>query len=214
VALEGTVPTGRARGAIHAGRVDGWLRDLGIEPLERTEREGVTSWDVVLDGRVRQDVRLTLILDPGLAFLAWAQFAPPLNDSFRVSYRQFLRWNDELPFVKFGLAEDERPVLTAEVAVESLDRDALGLAIVRLLAVCDLLLAESVRWLWPGRKSPPPLTRPSRHADLLDRYGPRLGDLDAASREAGRGGPEPRAGIDPRPGGPGGHRTDASDGHS
>ena len=40
--------------------------------------------------------------------LLWVHFAPPLNDSFRVSYRQFLRWNDELPFVKFALSADER----------------------------------------------------------------------------------------------------------
>ena len=34
-------------------------------PIERAEREGVTSWDLLLDGRRRYDLRITLILDPG-----------------------------------------------------------------------------------------------------------------------------------------------------
>ena len=53
-------------------------------------------------------------------------YAPPITDSFRVSYRKLLRWNDELPFVKFAVSVDERPVLTAELPVATLDRDALG----------------------------------------------------------------------------------------
>ena len=86
----------------------------------------VVSWDLLLDGRRRHDIRLTLILDPDLALLCWAHYAPPLNDTFRVSYRQFLHWNDELPFVKFALADDERPVLVSEVPVATLDRDTPG----------------------------------------------------------------------------------------
>ena len=50
-------------------------------------------------------------------------------------------------------------MLTAELPSASLDRDALGIAIARLLAVCDLLLDRSVRWLWPGAKAPPELAR-------------------------------------------------------
>ena len=33
-----------------AGDVEAWLAELGLEPLERADREGVTSWDLVLDG--------------------------------------------------------------------------------------------------------------------------------------------------------------------
>jgi hypothetical protein len=164
--------------------VDAWLSELGVEPLERAERDDIVSWDLVLDGRARHDVRVTLILDPALVLLAWAHFAPPLNDSFRVSYRRFLRWNDELPFVKFALSEDDRPVLTVEIPATALDRDALGAGLARLLAVCDLLLPESVQWLWPGRKTPPATSRPSRHEHLLSRFGPLLGDLDPYARGA------------------------------
>ena len=96
--------------------VDAWLAELGLKPVERAEREGATSWDLILDGRRRRGLRLTLILDPAVALIAWVHFAPPMSDNFRKSYRQLLRWNDELPFAKFALSEDERPVLTAEVS--------------------------------------------------------------------------------------------------
>ena len=122
----------------------------------------------MLDGRRRGDIRLTLILDPARAALLWVHFAPPLNNSFRVSYRQFLRWNDELPFVKFALSDDDRPVLTSELVVEGLDRDRLGVAVARLLAVCDLTLDRSTLWLFPGARSAPPLGRPSRQAALFE----------------------------------------------
>ncbi len=95
-----------------AALVDAWFGDLGLEPLERAERGGISSWDLRLDGLRRADIRLTVILDPARLLLLWVHFAPPINNSFRVSYRQFLRWNDELPFVKFALSDDDRPVLT------------------------------------------------------------------------------------------------------
>ena len=157
--------------------IDGWLTELGLEPLARAEREGVSSWDLELDGRRRPSVRLTLILDPARALLLWVHFAPPLNDSFRVSYRQFLRWNDELPFVKFALSDDDRPVLTTELPVHALDRDELGRAVCRLLAVCDLTLERSVVWLYPGARSAPPMPRPSRQVDLFERYAEELAEL-------------------------------------
>ena len=43
----------------------------------------------------------------------------------------------------------------------SLDRDVLGIAVARLLGVCDLTLDRSVVWLYPGAKEPPPMERPS-----------------------------------------------------
>lgn len=133
---------------------------------------------------------MTLILAPGLALVAWVHYAAPLSDSFRKSYRQFLRWNDELPFVKFTLSEDERPMLSAELPLEALDRDALGLMIARLLAVCDLLLDESLHWLWPvGRRPKEDAERVSRNADFIERFAHRLGELSTSApieTEAGR----------------------------
>jgi hypothetical protein len=163
--------------------IDSWLIQLGLEPIERAEREGVVSWDLLIDGRRRQDIRATLIFDRSLALVCWIHYAPPLNDSFRVSYRRFLRWNDELPFAKFALSEDERPVLTTEIPANDLDRERLGLAIARLVTVCDLLIDDSVAWLWPGRKKAPEPTHPPRNADLLDRYAVELGELTALGGE-------------------------------
>jgi len=160
--------------------VEGWLAGLGIEPLERADREGLVAWDLVLDGRRRFDLRVTLILDPALGLICWAHYAPPINDLFRRSYRKLLRWNDELPFVKFAVGEDERPVLIAELPQRAVDEEEMGLALARLLAVSDRLLDESAGWLWLGGRRPKGYgERPSRHAALLERYADRLPELMA-----------------------------------
>lgn len=121
---------------------------------------------------------MTLILDPALGLVAWVHYAPPLSDSLRKTYRQLLRWNDELPFVKFALSEDDRPVLAAEVAADRLDRESLGLTIARLLTVCDLLYEESRAWV--DRISPPvgtPIVPDESGRALLERYATDLGEL-------------------------------------
>lgn len=165
--------------------VEAWLGELGLAPTERADRESITSWDLVLDGRRRARLRITVILDPSLALICWAHYAPPINDSFRVSYRKLLRWNDDLPFVKFSIGEDERPLLVAELPVETLDRDALGLALARQLAVGDRLFEESLVWLKAGgwRVDPvePAATGPGTR--LLDRYAAQLAELTGAAAE-------------------------------
>jgi hypothetical protein len=171
--------------------VDAWLQDLGLDPVERAEREGVVSWDLLLDGRRRHDIRATLILDPTVALVCWVHYAPPITDAFRVSYRKLLRWNDELPFVKFAIAPDERPVLTSELSLAGLDVDALGAALARLVAVCDLLVADSTGWLWPGTKVPPTPVRAGRTAGLLDRYASVVAEVEAAAHLA----PDPTEGV-------------------
>ena len=102
--------------AVRPADVERWLADLGLEPVERADREGITSWDLVLDGRRRFDLRVTVILDPTLAVIVWAHYAPPINDMFRKSYRSLLRWNDEFPFAKFSVGEDERPAARGRAA--------------------------------------------------------------------------------------------------
>src|SRR5687768_12256114 len=124
---------------VNSNDVEGWLTELGLVPVERGERERVTSWDLVLDGKKRRGLRVTLILDPAVAMVAWVHFAPPLSDNFRKTYRQLLRWNDELPFAKFAVSEDERPVLTAEVPATGLTRDEVGTLLARVLAIADLV---------------------------------------------------------------------------
>jgi hypothetical protein len=91
-----------------------------------------------------------------------------------------LRWNDEFPFLKFSIAEDERPILAAELPIESADADELGLALARIVAVSDRLLEESADWLWIGGRIPADyLDRgpTSGATPLLDRYADRLAEL-------------------------------------
>lgn len=157
--------------------VEAWLTELGLAPIERAEREGLVSWDLLLDGDRRPALRVTLILDPALALIVWAHFAPPISDYFRRSYRTLLRWNDELPFVKFSIGEDERPLLTAELPIAHADRDALGLAIARMLAVADRLFEESKGWLVAGGWA---VTGVGAHPEgqaLLRRYAEPLAEL-------------------------------------
>ena len=153
-----------------------WLVDLGAEVLEHGERDGVHSWDIRLHGRRRRDIRVTVIVQAGVACVLWVHYAPPIGDSFRKTYRQLLHWNDELPFAKFSLGADERLVLSAELPPAGLTLDDLGLALARLVAICDLLRDESAHWIWPAGAAPPG-TGPA--SDLLERYAAQLGDLAA-----------------------------------
>ena len=150
--------------------VEGWLADLGLTPAERADRDGIASWDLLLDGRRRFDLRVTVILDPALALICWAHYAPPISDMFRKSYRRLLRWNDEFPFAKFSCREDERPLLAVEVPIETADADALGLALARILGIADRLLDELKDWLWLGGRMPDRGDRTSAKAEFLDRY--------------------------------------------
>jgi len=169
--------------ACAAADVESWLRELGLEPLDRADREGVSSWDLVLDGRRRVGLRVTVILDPALALICWAHYAPPINDGFRRSYRKLLRWNDELPFVKFSVGEDERPLLVAEIPVATATADALGLALARQVAVADRCFDETTEWLKAGGWSVEPATAPAEGAvpgpgrALLARYPAELAEL-------------------------------------
>jgi hypothetical protein len=174
---------------VRPGDVEQWLDELGLPTADRADREGVSSWDLRLDGLRRFDVPITLILDPAFALICWVHWAPPIGDAFRKSYRKLLRWNDEYPFVKFSLAEDERPVLATELPIASLDRDALGLAIARSLAIADRLLEESASWLWIGGRIPDTSGRASRGAALLARYAEQIAELQAPDADA----PDPDA---------------------
>ncbi|HET9615519.1 MAG TPA: YbjN domain-containing protein, partial [Candidatus Limnocylindrales bacterium] len=118
--------------------------------------------------------------DPALALICWVHFAPPISDAYRKSYRKLLRWNDDYPFVKFSLAEDDRPVLATELPVATVDRDELGVALARSLSIADELLEESAGWLWIGGRIPDQTGRRSRGERLMARYADRLGELAAA----------------------------------
>jgi len=158
--------------------VERWLREFGLRPGKPQVRDGVVSWDIRCDGRRRSDIPVTFILAPGLGGVVWIPFAPPLRDEFRKSYRRLLRWNEEYPFVKFGVTEDDRPVLSAEIPLSELEQERLGETLARCIAVCDLLADETARWLAGGGSARAPS---SSAVGLLERYAERLGELIAAT---------------------------------
>jgi Putative bacterial sensory transduction regulator len=163
--------------------IERWLADLGLAPGDRAERDGIASWDLVLDGRRRSDLRVTVIMAPGEAIICWAHYAPPISDAFRKAYRRLLRWNDEFPFAKFGITDDERPTLTVEIALSRLaegDADGaerLGLALTRILGVADRLVDESADLIWGAGRRPARAPGGSRNGSLLDRFAAQLPEL-------------------------------------
>ena len=158
--------------------IEAWLGELGVEAGPRVERDRITAWDVTLDGRVRRDLRVTLILDPAIGAIAWAHLAPPLLDGLRRAYRTLLRWNDEFPLAKFSIADDGRPIAAVEVPSRWLDADELGLALARVAGVADRVFEETRGWLWIGGRVPDGYAgRPIRNEALLARYADRLGEL-------------------------------------
>jgi hypothetical protein len=161
-----------------ADRLAAWLSDLDLVVGERSERDGVSAWDVVLDGRRRLDLRVTLILDPTLGLIVWAHLAPPLGDGLRKAYRSLLRWNDEYPLAKFALTDDGRPVLSVEIPARWLDRDEVGLALARVVGIADRLFDETRPWVWIGGRVPNGYeARERRNPGLIERYADRLPEL-------------------------------------
>lgn len=158
--------------------LEGWLRDLGLEPGERSEREGAAAWDLVLDGHRRHDLRVTVILDPSLGAIAWAHLAPPIGDGLRKTYGRLLRWNDDFPLAKFSIADDGRPILAVEIPARWLDGDELGLGLARIVAIADRIFDDTREWLWIGGRVPAGYgDRPAASLELLERFRGRLGEL-------------------------------------
>jgi len=164
--------------SVSSASVEGWLRELGLEPAATVEREGITAWDVAVDGRRRRDLRATVILDPAIGAIVWAHLAPPLGDGLRKAYRSLLRWNDEFPLAKFSVADDGRPILAVEIPHRWLRSEELGLALARVALIADAIFDETRGWLWIGGRVPDGYeARPLRNAALLDRFSGDLREL-------------------------------------
>ncbi len=102
------------------------------------------SRDLLLDGARRFDLRVTVAWVDGIGLSAWAYYGEEgLEVPARVLARM-LRANYEYPFAKFGLTDDDRPMLMVELPLAGLDRDALARALVRLTIVADRLLDETL----------------------------------------------------------------------
>lgn len=158
--------------------VAAWLLDLDIVPTATADRDGVAVWDLVLDGRRRLDLRVTLILDPATGLIVWLHLAPPLGDGLRKAYRTLLGWNDEFPLAKFSLAEDGRPILAVEIPTRWLDAEELGLALARVVGIADQVFDETRPWVWIGGHVPAGYAARERRTEvLLERFAARLPEL-------------------------------------
>ena len=175
--------------SVRPADVEAWFAALGLTPAERADRDGITSWDLVLDGRRRFDLRITVICDPSFALICWAHYAPPITDMFRKSYRRLLRWNDEYPFAKFSISEDERPLLAVELPADGSRRR-------RARRSRSPASSASPTGSWTSRRigcgpaagGPTPAAARSRNAAFLDRYVSRLPELLEAEPGSSRAG--------------------------
>ena len=131
-----------------------------------TPEDAAFSRDVVLDGTRRFDLRVTVAWVDGLGISAWAYYGAAGMEVPRRELARMLRANFEYPFVKFGLTDDDRPLLISEIPPGSLDRDGLGRTLTRLVVVADRLQDQTS----PG-DLPVPADRPSRNQALLARFG-------------------------------------------
>jgi hypothetical protein len=125
--------------------IDAWLAELGVEVVGSSGPSGSDAFsrDVVLDGERRFDLRVTVAWVAGIGLSLWAYYGLEDMEIPRRVLHRMLRANFDYPFVKFGMTEDDRPMLVTELPASALTRDELARALVRLTAVADRLLEET-----------------------------------------------------------------------
>ena len=126
------------------------------------------SRDLLLDGARRFDLRVTVAWVEGVGLSAWAYYGDEGLEVPKRVYARMLRANFDYPFVKFGLTDDDRPMLMAELPAAGLDRDALARALVRLIVVADRLLDETAAAVADRGLLPDWSGRTARNQALLD----------------------------------------------
>ena len=89
------------------------------------------------------DLRVTVAWVAGIGLSLWAYYGQEDMEIPRRVLHRMLRANFDYPFVKFGMTEDDRPMLVTELPASALTRDELARALVRLTVVADRLLDET-----------------------------------------------------------------------
>ncbi len=159
--------------------IDAMLADLGCQVVGSAEAPGgsAISRDVVLDGRRRFDLRVTVAWVAGVGCSLWAYYGLEAMEIPKRVYARMLRANFDYPYVKFAMTDDDRPMLMTELPSVALDRDELGRGLARLASVADRLLEETAAAIADRAILPNWAGRVSRNQALLDRYGP---DVESA----------------------------------
>ena len=114
--------------AEQAPPLDAWLTELGIEVVDGSgaSNDPALSRDLVLDGERRFDLRVTVAWVDGVGLSLWAYYGQEAMEMPRRTFHRLLYANSEYPFVKFALADDDRPMLMTELPTTALSADELG----------------------------------------------------------------------------------------
>jgi len=156
--------------------IDAWLQELNVEVVDAADAPGAEalSRDVILDGRRRLDLRVTVAWVGGVGCSLWAYYGLEAMEIPKRVFGRMLRANFEYPFVKFAMTDDDRPMLMTELPSAGMDRDELGRGLTRLLVVADRLLEETAPAVADRGVIPDWSGRTRRNAALLERYGPEV----------------------------------------
>lgn len=132
---------------------------------------------MILDGERRFDLRVSVAWVEGLGLSLWAYYGLEAMEIPKKTYYRMLRANSDYHLVKFGLTDDDRPLLMTELPAAAVDRDEVGRALVRLAVVADRLLEETAAAVADRAALPDWSGRVSRNAPLLAAY---RGEVEAA----------------------------------
>jgi hypothetical protein len=153
--------------------LDQWLSELGLEVVGGTggPMDAAFSRDVVIDGRRRFDLRVTVAWVDGLGCSLWAYYGLEAMEIPRRTLHRMLRANFDYPLVKFAVTDDDRPMLMTELPAGATDRDELGRGLARLAIVADRLLDETAAAVADRGQLPDWSGRRPRALGLLDTFG-------------------------------------------
>lgn len=154
--------------------IDRLLDELGLEVVGAGDGPDGRSLsrDVIIDGRRRFDLRVTVAWVAGIGCSLWAYYGLEAMEIPKRVYGRMLRANFDYPYVKFAITDDDRPMLMTELPTVAVDRDELGRGLARLAIVADRLLDETAAAVADRAILPDWSARKSRNPALLATYGP------------------------------------------
>lgn len=149
---------------------------------------GALTRDLLLDGERRFDLRVTVAWVSGIGLSLWAYYGLEQMEIPRRVLLRMLRANFEYPYLKFGITDDDRPMLTTELPSSALSRDELGRGLARLVVMADRLLEETAAAVADRGNLPDWSGRSGRNPRLLVDYRAAVEEAMPAWEP-----PEPRA---------------------